>query len=265
MINHDNQKNKDNNYGINGNFYKDFESGVDNEDVNNELEELDKKRKSSLRLIGIITLIFFISAFLSFIIKHYNLPSLDFLLKSSELSDDPKIRNMQKAVVEIRTHDKKGTGFNIDHQGTIITNYHVVEGKSSVNINFSNGKVFTESSRLNFPEIDISIININGADLPYLTPDFYATLSIGDVVTIIGNPLGIPRIVTKGEIVGTTVLKNWKKPVLMIKGTIHHGSSGSPVINEEGNVFAVIFGTFDNNDTIIGAAVPIEYIKDNLP
>ena len=76
-----------------------------------------------------------------------------------------------------------------------------------------------------------------------------------------------PRIVTKGEIAGTTVLKNWEKPALMIKGTIHHGSSGSPVINEKGNAVAVIFGTLDNNnkDTIIGVAVPIEYIKDNLP
>ena len=225
------------------------------------------KKKCFIRLFALLLVITFTALMFNNILAFFNMPSLDFILDSREISKDPEIQSWQQAVVAIRTPNSRGTGFNISSHGTIITNYHIVEGAKNVVVTFSSNGQYNVYEWISFPEIDLAIISLDANALPALSLEKQKTPAIGDEVTIIGNPLGFTRIVNKGEFSGYTRLRDWQIPVLMIKGSIHKGNSGSPVINADGNVIGMVFATAANNqheDDIIGLAVPISEIIKKL-
>ncbi|MTI70059.1 MAG: trypsin-like peptidase domain-containing protein [Firmicutes bacterium] len=56
---------------------------------------------------------------------------------------------------------------------------------------------------------------------------------LGEEVLIIGNPLRYKEVVNKGKIIKKVNYKDWDREVLVLKGPIHKGSSGSPVLNKQ--------------------------------
>ncbi|NLY44006.1 MAG: trypsin-like peptidase domain-containing protein [Clostridiaceae bacterium] len=176
---------------------------------------------------------------------------------------------MQKTVVSIKNPTHEGTGFNVSPDGLIITNYHVVKDAPSVTITFYDGKMFSAKEWTPLPEIDIALIKINGKDLPTIQLEEDGLVSAGDTVTIIGNPLGFQRVITRGKITSLSSVEEIDSPVLTIEGTIYQGSSGSPVTNENNKVIGVIFATLrnddiENKDNIIGLAIPASQIVKHI-
>ncbi|WP_318036139.1 S1 family peptidase [Halobacillus salinarum] len=75
-----------------------------------------------------------------------------------------------------------------------------------------------------------------------------------------GNPLKFTGIANEGTILDYTKLEDWSKPVLMLDAPVYCGNSGSPVINKQGEVIAVVFATMrDEEAGRVGLAVPIDY------
>ncbi len=189
----------------------------------------------------------------------FSLPSLEFITGSRRLSQIPEIQELQQAVVSIEAGSRRGTGFNIHPAGVIVTNFHVIRDAHTISVSFPGGLPYQGVQIAGIPQLDLALLSIKGASLPVLKLDDGALLETGDNVLIIGNPLGLSRIISEGEIAGYVRLANWDEPVLMIKGPVHSGSSGSPVFNEEGLVVAVIFATLQQvdggQDEIIGLAV----------
>ncbi|MEL7565772.1 MAG: trypsin-like peptidase domain-containing protein [Dehalobacterium sp.] len=245
------------------------------EELNNQFDEEDisqsrqqeKRKKHVLRFIAIITMISFTAIFAGFYFKDDWLPSFNAFSQSWELKQLPEIQSFQEAVVMIDTGKSKGTGFNIDADGLIVTNAHVVNDSEAVLVRFSQGDIYMGTQWISFPEVDLALIKIKGKSLPKLDLAEDRAVSPGDRVIIIGNPLGFPFMVSQGKVSGHTLLNNWSEPILAIEGYIYKGNSGSPVINNQGKVVGIVFAVSasqNNNEKVTGYAISVDSLNNRL-
>ncbi len=214
---------------------------------------------------------------IAFLPQIYNFSSIQFLIKNNLLSAEKHIQQYKDAVTVINAGDSKGTGFNIDSSGIILTNEHVINGARNYMVSFSDGKVYRAELLIALEEIDTAILKIvseDKLDLPYLPIDLTdaeATIpnALGSHIYVVGNPLFFTHIANEGKVLGYTKLSDWSVPVMALDAPIYKGNSGSPVINERGNVIAVVFATmkidYENKKVNAGLAVPIEFIVPHLP
>lgn len=242
------------------------------EDEEEELTEEDKyrrkkKKKLQTKIIGWVLILVLLVNGLAIWPQVVNLPAIEFLAVSARLTQQEDIKQFKKSVVTIEWGGIKGTGFNIAPNGLIITNEHVVDHSNIVNVHFKANKSYVGEVVAKYPELDIAIIKINAENLPSLTLNYEETAwQTGEDVVFIGNPLSFTQIANEGVIIGETTLKNWEKPVMMIEAPIYRGNSGSPVINNEGEVIGVVFATIPNPSSeskgIVGVATPISQIEE---
>lgn len=197
--------------------------------------------------------------------KTFSIPAIDFLITSAKLSAQENIQSYKKAVVVIETGNSKGTGFSISSDGTIITNYHVVEGEDSVTVAFPDNTLFSGDVIETYPSVDLAVVDVKGENLPYLELADQTEFQSNESIKFIGNPLNFNGIANKGTIIDYTTLDDWEKPVLMIEAPVYRGNSGSPVINQNGKVIGVVFATLDH-DTHgkVGLFIPIDYYHNNI-
>lgn len=195
----------------------------------------------------------------------YSIPALEFLKASSELSSDPEIAEYKEAVVVVATENTKGTGFSIDSSGTILTNYHVVEGNDTMLVSFPEGDRFLADVTHVFPDIDLAVLETNGRNLPHLTLAEETNFYDREPIVFIGNPLSFSGIANKGHTLDYKQLSDWDIPVVMIKAPVYRGNSGSPVINDKGLVIGIVFATLDEETHgKVGLFIPVDAYYDAM-
>ncbi len=231
----------------------------------NDTDAVNKRPSIIFKIIGLITVIVFAATSLGIWLKVLNLPQIDFLAKSTELAKNPQIQKYQKAVVMIKSSDGQGSGFNVEPSGLIITNAHVVKDAKEIDVSFPEGSTYRGRVLASCPDVDLAVVKINGRNLPKLELELDLTPAVGDEVTIIGNPLGLADIVMKGNVTGEMIPKGWNVPAVMVEGEVRKGNSGSPVLNRNGRVVAVIFATLGSADSdekgrVTGLAVQVKYL-----
>ncbi len=183
------------------------------------------------------------------------------------------VKQIGEAVVQVRTPEGLGSGFFINPDGFLITNFHVIEGETEISV-----EVYRQNDGNLDREIykQIKIIAINKFhDLALLqiqdhnAPRFKAVslgssddLSVGDTVFAIGSPLGLERTVTQG-IISTKTRELEGELYLQTTAQINPGNSGGPLFNLAGEVVGVtnMKITFGEG---LGFAIPVELVKNFL-
>jgi len=180
------------------------------------------------------------------------------------------VSELGAAVVQVRTPSGLGSGFLINEDGFLMTNFHVTEGETQISIEVyqeRNG----ELERKNYKQIrivalnkfaDLALLKIEDKDAPkfvHVMLGESADLAVGDRVFAIGSPLGLERTVTEG-IVSTKTRQFQGDLYLQTTAQINPGNSGGPLFNMRGEVIGVtnMKITFGEG---LGFAIPVENVK----
>ncbi|MDQ2802952.1 MAG: trypsin-like peptidase domain-containing protein [Pseudomonadota bacterium] len=145
--------------------------------------------------------------------------------------------------VEATQQKKKlGSGFIVDADGVIVTNYHVVDGAYKIIITFSDGLQLaaqvSEADRLS----DIALLKVEaGRPLAVAHWGDSATLQVGDPVIAVGNPLGVGMTVTGGIVsaFNRDIMETPYDDFIQTDAPLNHGNSGGPLFDMKGAVVGI--------------------------
>jgi S1-C subfamily serine protease len=167
-----------------------------------------------------------------------------------------------------------GSGFVIDHEGHILTNAHVVEGATNIQVTLGRSDSSQPISAQvvgKDPSTDVALLKVNAPadELHPLQLGNSAGLHVGDPVVAIGNPFGLDRTVTSGIV--SALQRQIKAPngftidnVVQTDAAINPGNSGGPLINAAGQVIGInsqIESPNGGGNVGIGFAIPINTVR----
>lgn len=168
-----------------------------------------------------------------------------------------------------------GSGIVIDGNGTILTNYHVVENAVKVQVSLEKGQNVDAQVVGKDPSNDIAVLRISpeGLKLHPLTLGDSSKVQVGDPVLAIGNPFALERTLTTGVI--SALQRQITAPngfainhVLQTDAPINPGNSGGPLLDAAGKVIGINSqietGGSGGGSVGIGFAVPINTAKSEI-
>lgn len=207
---------------------------------NNEIQKDNKKiAKRKYKMIVAISIIFIV--IFTFVMICLSLKD-DIMNYFNEMSSEEIYELASPVTVEIQvtTDDgtSTGTGFFDDSDGTIITNYHVIEGGYEGIVKIKNGGKFDIESILGFDEeLDIAIIKIEYQS-EYVLNKRTTELTTGEKVYTIGSSEGLTDSFSSG-IISAVNRDIAGKSFIQTTAPISHGNSGGPLIDRFGNVIGI--------------------------
>jgi serine protease Do len=183
------------------------------------------------------------------------------------------VKQIGEAVVQVRTPEGLGSGFFINADGYLITNFHVIEGETEISVEVyhqTDGQLDRETyKQVKIIAInkfhDLALLHIEDKNTPkfkFITLGSADALTVGDSVFAIGSPLGLERTVTQG-IISTKTRELEGELYLQTTAQINPGNSGGPLFNMAGEVVGVtnMKITFGEG---LGFAIPVELVKNFL-
>lgn len=218
-----------------------------------------KKQKPIIKwVVWSMALVLFINTF-AIIFQIYSIPAIEFLKVSTRLSAQEDIKTYKKSVVEVSTGSSKGTGFSISADGLIVTNAHVIEDTHTLSVIFPEEGIMQAKLVQSYPDVDLAILQVTGDELPSLPLAEDPSYSQNEHVYFIGNPLAFTGIANEGTLLESTYLEDWQEPVMMMKAPVYRGNSGSPVLNNHGEVIGIVFATMKKEPYgQVGLFVPVQ-------
>jgi len=164
-----------------------------------------------------------------------------------------------------------GSGVIVSPDGYILTNNHVVNNASEIQVALNDGRQFTAKVVGADPQTDVALIKINADNLPALTLADSDKVEIGDVVLAIGNPFGIGQTVTKGIVSAKdrTTSGNGDEDFIQTDAAINPGNSGGALVDTDGRLVGINSAilTHSGGNQGIGFAVPsnlCRWVMDSL-
>ncbi len=176
------------------------------------------------------------------------------------------------------TGEATGTGMVLDKQGDILTNYHVIQGASSVQVQLADGSTYAATVVGTAQQDDLAVIK---ASIPSdkLTPIALgdsSTVKVGDEVIAIGYPYGLDQSVTSGIVSGLNRDGSGSGAqgnpgrtltgLIQVDAAINPGNSGGPLLNADGQVIGVntMIESPVDGFTGVGLSIPINNVKSLL-
>ncbi|MBL0406341.1 Do family serine endopeptidase [Microvirga aerilata] len=151
-----------------------------------------------------------------------------------------------------------GSGFFISADGYVVTNNHVVDNASEVQVTMDDGKTLDAKVVGTDPKTDLALLKVEGSDFPYVRMAGQKA-RIGDWVVAIGNPFGLGGTVTAGIVsaqhrdIGAGPYDDF----IQIDASVNRGNSGGPTFNLSGEVVGVNTAIFSPSGGNVGIAFAI--------
>jgi S1-C subfamily serine protease len=162
----------------------------------------------------------------------------------------------------------QGSGFVIDKDGHILTNYHVIADARQVEVTLHNRKKLKATIVGTDPGHDLAVIQIKSADLVPAVLGDSQNLQVGQKVYAIGNPFGLAGTMTRGIV---SSIRPVREPngtmideAIQTDAAINPGNSGGPLMNWHGEVIGIntmILSNGVEQNSGIGFAIPINTAK----
>ena len=173
-------------------------------------------------------------------------------------------------------HGGQGSGFLVDTEGHILTNYHVVHDASTVQVVLPNGETLDAKVAGRSPADDVALLKVDAKDVAGIEPLPLAdssAIETGQMAIAVGSPFGLDNSVTVGVVSGVErsrpgVLSRPITGMIQTDASLNPGNSGGPLLNSRGEVIGINTSieantAFSNIDPKgIGFAIPINTAKD---
>lgn len=154
-----------------------------------------------------------------------------------------------------------GSGVIVSEDGYLLTNHHVIEGATEINVTLLDGREFKARVIGADPESDLAVLRIEASSLPAIQIGDSDQIAIGDQVLAIGNPFGVGQTVTSGIIsalgrnhLGINTFENF----IQTDAAINPGNSGGALVDINGNLLGINTAIFSQSGGSmgIGFAIP---------
>ena len=161
----------------------------------------------------------------------------------------------------------QGSGFIIDRDGHILTNYHVIADARQIEVTLHNRKKYRASVVGTDRSHDLAIIQIKAADLSPMVMGDSRNLQVGQKVYAIGNPFGLSGTLTSGIV---SSIRQVQEPdgvtideAIQTDAAINPGNSGGPLLNSHGEVIGIntMIASNVGQNAGIGFAIPVNTAK----
>jgi len=194
-------------------------------------------------------------------------------IKREKTSVERCVNMVSEAVVKVSTPAGLGSGFFINEDGYLITNFHVVEKETRIEVTvfkkapdgfekeaFKKVKIIAIN-----PFVDLALLKVEDIadmEIDYVPMGDIKDIVVGEPVFAVGNPLGLERTVTDGVI--STKARAFDGLVyLQTNADINPGNSGGPLFNLAGEVIGVTNMGYAVRGGL-GFAIPVDYVKSFL-
>jgi serine protease Do len=156
-----------------------------------------------------------------------------------------------------------GSGVIFDNQGDILTNNHVVEGATSLSVQFADGTQVDGTLVGRDPSQDIAVVKIDAAKAPAIaTLGDSNTVKPGQPVVALGSPETLANTVTAGIVSGLNRQIDTYSGLIQTDAAINPGNSGGPLVNAQGQVIGLnTLGLASQGDQGLNFAIPINTAK----
>jgi S1-C subfamily serine protease len=161
----------------------------------------------------------------------------------------------------------QGSGFIIDKEGHILTNYHVIADARQIEVTLHNRKKYRATIVGTDRSHDLAVIQIKAPDLTPMVLGDSGNLQVGQKVYAIGNPFGLAGTLTRGIV---SSIRQVQEPdgmtideAIQTDASINPGNSGGPLLNMHGEVIGIntMIASNVGQSAGIGFAIPINTAK----
>ena len=154
-----------------------------------------------------------------------------------------------------------GSGFIIDDDGIVVTNYHVIENAEEIRVVLSDETSFTAEVLGQDQKTDIAVLKIDPGDTKLTAVSFGNSdeLRVGDWVLAIGNPFGLGGSVTAGIVSarGRDIGNGPYDDFIQTDASINRGNSGGPLFNTDGDVIGINTAIYSQSGGSVGIGFAI--------
>jgi len=195
---------------------------------------------------------------------------------NSPLLNDPFFRrffgdSLPQGMTQERVQNSLGSGVIVTHDGTVVTNHHVVKGADEVTVVLSDRREFEARIVGSDERSDIAVLKIEPGkeSLPVLPMGDSDALEVGDLVIAIGNPFGVGQTVTSGIVsalartnIGITDYRSF----IQTDAAINPGNSGGALVDMNGQLIGINSAIFSRGggSNGIGFAIPTSLVRTVL-
>ena len=161
----------------------------------------------------------------------------------------------------------QGSGFIIDKEGHVLTNFHVIADARQIEVTLHNRKKYKATIVGTDRSHDLAVVQIKASDLTPMVLGDSHNLQVGQKVYAIGNPFGLSGTLTRGIV---SSIRSVQEPdgmtideAIQTDAAINPGNSGGPLLNWHGEVIGIntMIASSVGQSAGIGFAIPINTAK----